>query len=204
MTSAHTRSICTRSTRQPVQIEEANIRRYVRPQYEWKGCADCRAAIRKCKVLHTYARPQRPLIGMSARLQRPQRRSRRANLPNLREPGRRDRRAWAVVDGTVGRRSAPAGLAASACSPGKTGRRRGSSWPPSCPPASGAHARHPRQGHGRLTALLCRERAGYAGDVGGHLRFHFHGQLQASPDTGGLLCEIGRPIAVVRGIARPG
>jgi hypothetical protein len=60
-------------------------------------------------------------------------------------------------------------------------------------------AGHPRQGHGRLTALLCRHRAGYAGDGGGRLRFHFHGQLPASPAIGGLLREIDRPITVVWG-----
>jgi hypothetical protein len=41
------------------------------------------------------------------------------------------RRAWAALAGTVGRRSAPAG---SGCRPGKTGRRRISSWPASRPP----------------------------------------------------------------------
>jgi hypothetical protein len=56
---------------------------------------------------------------------------------------------------------------------------------------------HPRQGHGRLTARLCRDRVD---DVGRHLRFHFHDQLEAPPDIGGLLREIDRdPIAVVWG-----
>ena len=53
----------------------------------------------------------------------------------------------------------PGGLGGSVCSPGTAARRRSSSWPPSCPPAPGPPARHPRQGHTRLAARLCRDRA---------------------------------------------
>jgi hypothetical protein len=64
--------------------------------------------------------------------------------------------------GTIAWRLAAAGSApaGSASGPGKTARRRGSSWLP----ASWPSARHPRQGHGRLTARLCRDRASYAAD----------------------------------------
>jgi hypothetical protein len=105
---------------------------------------------------------------MSACLQRSQRRSQCANLPSPHEPGcGATERAWVALDGTVGRRSAPAG---SACSPGKAARRRGSSGPP----ASGARGQHPRQGHG---CQGWRDR---------HLRFHFYDQLEPSPDIGDL------------------
>jgi hypothetical protein len=40
----------------------------------------------------------RPLIGMSACLQSFRGRSHRADLLSLHEPGRRDERAWAVLD----------------------------------------------------------------------------------------------------------
>jgi hypothetical protein len=81
-------------------------------------------------------------------------------VPGL--PGRRGRKGM----GRAGRyrRSpvSPGRLGGSVCSPGTAARRRSSSRPPSCPPAPGPPARHPRQGHTRLAARLCRDRADYA------------------------------------------
>ena len=68
-------------------------------------------------------------------------------------------------------------------------------------PASGGRAEHPRQGHGRLAARLCRDRASYAADVGRcleyrtrcqgwrdcHMRFQFYDQLEPSPNICDLL-----------------
>jgi hypothetical protein len=45
------------------------------------------------------------------------------------------------------------------CGDGSQCSARSSSWLPSCPPAPGPH---PRQGHTRLAARLCRDRADYA------------------------------------------
>jgi hypothetical protein len=78
-------------------------------------------------------------ISQSACLQRFQRRSQRANLPGLHEPGRPDRKGhgprWTVLSaaGSVPAGSAN-GLAGSVSGTGKTARRCGSSWPPRSPP----------------------------------------------------------------------
>ncbi len=78
-------------------------------------------------------------------------------VPGL--PCRRDRKGM----GRAGRyrRSpvSPGGVGGSVCSPSTAARRRSSSWPPGCPPAPGPPARHPRQGHTRLAARPCRDRA---------------------------------------------
>ena len=108
---------------------------------------------------------------MSACLQRFQWRSQRANLPALHEPGRPDRKGM----GRAGRCCRPPGQrrqarrAAWPARPAARARplagvvpagRRAAARPPGPP------ARHPRQGHGRLAARLCRDRASYAADVG--------------------------------------
>jgi hypothetical protein len=70
---------------------------------------------------------------MSACLQRFQWRSQRAKLPTLHEPGRPDRKGM----GRAGRHCRPPGQrrqARRAAGPGKTARRRGSSWPPGWTP----------------------------------------------------------------------
>ncbi len=80
-------------------------------------------------------------------------------------------RAWAALDGAVGRRVSAGRLGER---PGRLGLRPGQdrspAWfqlaagLPARPP--GPPGRHPRQGHGHLTARLCRDRAGYAADAG--------------------------------------
>ena len=108
---------------------------------------------------------------MSACLRRFQWRSQRANLPTLHEPGRPDREGmgragprWTVL-------SAAGSASAGSASGGRLGLRPGQDRSPAWfqlaaarPP--GPPARHPRQGQGRLTARLCRDRASYAADVG--------------------------------------
>jgi hypothetical protein len=101
---------------------------------------------------------------MSACLRRFQWRSQRANLPTLRKPGRPDRKGI----GRAGRGCRPPGprrQARRAARPAARARplagvvpagRRAARRPP------GLSARHPRQGHGCLTARLCRDRASYA------------------------------------------
>jgi hypothetical protein len=105
---------------------------------------------------------------MSACLQRFECWSQRANLPSVHEPAWLDRKGM----GRAGRRCRPA------VSAGRLGERLGlrpgqgrlPAWfqvaaelPARLP---GPPARHPGQGHGRLTARLCPDRASYAADVG--------------------------------------
>src|ERR1700683_314953 len=70
---------------------------------------------------HNYARKVRPHFGMSACLQRSQRRSQCAIYPVCISLAGATGKEWAALDGAVSRRSAPAGsesgLADSACSP---------------------------------------------------------------------------------------
>ena len=80
-------------------------------------------------------------------------------------------RAWAALDGAVGRRVSAGRLGERL---GRLGLRPGQDRSPAlfqlagraARPASWPAGRHPRHGHDRLAARLGRDRASYAADVG--------------------------------------